>query len=110
VKFGSLRKKLRKQPGAIETVLATSVDIEPQLIPAEAVAIPAALIASTAFGVVRPNKRSLPFSKTPSAKRKRAPRRGNLRTNLVKGLRKRKRELTKELGEVKRDLKSLRAK
>ena len=101
---------MRKLPGAVEVALATSVDIEPQLVPAVPVAIPAVGFVSTASGVVPRKKRSLELSKTPSAKRKRTPRRGNLRTNLVKGLRKRKRELTKELAEVKRDLKSLRAK
>lgn len=65
---------------------------------------------SIATGVGPARARSVLYSKTPSQKRKRGPVRRNLRATLVRDLRKRKKELTKELGQVKRDLKSLRAK
>ena len=110
MKFGSLKKRLRKLPGSVEIALAEAVEIEPQLIPAEPVAAAAVVPVSTAIGVAQARARSAEFSKTPSQKRKRAPARKNLRATLVRDLRKRKRELTKELGQVKRDLKSLRAK
>lgn len=110
MKFRSLRKKLRKLPGAVDEILASAVEIEPQLIPAQPVAVTAVPPVSIATGVVLPRSRSLRYSKTPSKRKTTRPRRANLRTTLVKDLRKRKRELTKELNQVKRDLKSLRAK
>lgn len=109
MKFGSLRKKFRKLPESAEIALAEAVEIEPQLIPAEPVALAAVVPVSTATGEVRARVRSLESLKTPS-KRKRGPVRRNLRSTLVKDLRKRKKDLTKELNQVKRDLKSLKAK
>ena len=110
VKFGSLRHKLRKVPGAVEEVLASAVEIEPQLIPAEPVAQLAEVSVSTVTGEAHHKARSLRSLATPSKRKSTRPRRANLRTTLVRDLRKRKRELTKELNSVKRDLKSLRAK
>lgn len=110
VKFGSLRKRLRKLEGAVEEILPTAVEIEPQLIPAQPVASIAAVPVSTAIGVEQARVRSLRSLKTPSKRKSNRPRRANLRTTLVRDLRKRKRELVKELNQVKRDLKSLRAK
>lgn len=76
-------------------------------VPVVGAVVPPAFIA---IGEEPARGRSVRFSKTPSKRKSSRPRRSNLRTTLVKDLRKRKRALTKELREVKRDLKSLRAK
>lgn len=103
VEFASTRKRLRKLSGATEELLEAAQELP---------VVTATAPASTVIGVELARVRSSVPLKTPSKtkKRKRAPRRANLRNTLVKDLRKKKRELTKELAQVKRDLKSLRAK
>lgn len=105
-----LKAERAEREQVVEAALATAIDIEPQLIPAQPVASPVAVPASIATGVGQAKARSLRSLKTPSKRKSTRPRRANLRTTLVKDLRKRKRELTKELNAVKRDLRSLRAK
>ena len=94
----SKKHRKRKETAAL---LETAIDLEPVLV--EAVNASAPTVSTQILPIS-----SRRVSKTPRTKSK-PKKRGNLRTTLVRDLKKEQRELKKRLKEVARDLKSLHA-
>jgi len=99
-RLSNISKKHRKRKETA-ALLATAVDLEPALVGGAIASVP------TVSTQILPISSRI-VSKTPRTKSK-PKKRGNLRTTLVRDLKKEQRELKKRLKEVARDLKSLHA-